>query len=159
MQIQNPDVASALRDSAKLTLAEVGNLSVGSNVSGVIDLSPLNQPVNIIGTSARSATGSSTLLSSDATADYIITGIYMTASSDASCDITEFWVGGTINGVASTRICSFQKNTLTAFTNSIFVPFEKPLLLKTGTTIAINMTFTVGSASFKAIAYGYKRTV
>lgn len=159
MQIQNPDVGKTLRDEANVQLAEIANVSISPNVQAVLDVTPSHQPLTIIGSASRSTTGSSGVINADTTADYIIKGIFLSATCDATADVTEFWIGGTINGVASTRLCSFQKTTLTAFTNSIYIPIPDGFILKAGSTVTINHAFTVGTSTIRGILYGFKRLI
>jgi len=159
MQVQNPDVGQALRNEASVPLMQASDISIAPNVQAVLDITPSHQPLTIIGSASRSTTGSSGLINADATADYIIKGLYLSACCDAAADVTEFWVGGTINGVASTRIAAFQKTTLTAFNNSIFIPIPDGFILKAGSNLTINHTFTVGTSTIRAIAYGFKRVL
>lgn len=159
MQIQNPDVGQVLRDEAKLTLVESSSQNLLPNVQAVIDVTPSKSVTRYLGSTLRSTTGTSSLLASDTLSEYVIHGIYISATADSSCDVSEFWIGGTIDGVASRRLCAFRKTTLTAFNGSLYVPFPVPLVLRQGTAIDLNLSFTVGTASFMAVVYGFKRPI
>lgn len=160
IKIQNSDAINAIRSAATLSISEGFPQELDTRVQPVMDMTPINNIyTEILGATSRSTTGSSAVLSADEDNFYYITGIQFCATADASCDCTDFWVGGLVNNV-SYRFINFIRTTLTAFNQSETLYFNKPFKIKvaTGATISLNQTFTVGTCSSRVIIYGYKRT-
>jgi len=155
MQIQNEDATRIIREGAKLTLAEGFPAVLLPNVVPVMDMTPNFHRKAIIKSVARAATGSSTIYTLPTGKRFVITGASLCAMADASCDATEFWIGITQNGVSSTRIISFPRLSLTAYSETLSVSFPVPIEVDANSSMSLNMTFTVGSATARATIFGY----
>lgn len=160
MQIQNPEVGEIARIQAGLTLSEGFPQNLIPNVQPVLDITPYkHQKTDWIKSGGSSATGGTTIVTTDAVKKTWLTGVYYTLIKDATCDVASnnnHLVSTTINGV-SVGLIRNSILTLTAQTINIFVEFPKPILLSKNSTVSIGtLTFTVGSMIRSAVLYGYE---
>jgi len=146
MLIQNPDVGSALREEAKLSLSEVSSLSIPSNVQSVIDVTPSKHQKFTIFSTTLATTGSSTVLSAKAGVRYRIHALQVSFIKDATCDGADGridWVC-TQDGVSKV-LCGYPVLTLTAMNQTNYLSFDCPILCDVNTAISTgSYTFTAG---------------
>lgn len=155
MLIQNPDVGQALRDEAKLQLAELPAVNVTPNVQAVIDITPSKQVKPYCVNGATTTSGTGTVLAAKEKVRYVLHGYTASFCKDATCDGADGNIQWNItqDGIVRT-FCSLPVLTLTAQQNTAMLFFQKPLVLDENTIIqAANYTFTAGKLRRNIVLY------
>ena len=148
MQTQNPLIGQIFRDEAKTTLSEGFPQNISSSIQPVLDISPsLHKYPTDVKTTEPTTSGSTNLAAT--TSDVkrtFLHGIAISYAKDATCDAADgqYRARCVINGV-SKIIISFPLITLTAQSASMYVQFDRPMLVDKSSALSITQpTFTVG---------------
>lgn len=154
MLIQNPDVGQMLREEAKLTTAEVASTSITPNVQAVVDVSSKNLPIKAFPISGTTS-GILTAYAGKTGYRLLLTGFLFSYAKDATCDIANgtMNIAATIDGIA-VSIARISVLTLTAQYDSVFVEFNRPLLIDENTNITTSSTYTAGTMVRALTLYG-----
>lgn len=110
----------------------------------------------ILGATARTTTGTSTLLTTSSVLDTYITGVNVSYTKDVACDVASGRLGitGVILG-ATTHLLSVAVLTLTAQNDTTSIEFNPPIKVDRNSAIALGITFTAGTACIAGNVSGY----
>ena len=124
-------------------------------------ITPTIQPVydvykrysNVVRSSSRTTTGSTTIYTTPTDRDFFLTNIYMSNQSDATCDSTSIFIQFTVLGVVTYYL--FPKLTLTALNQTNNIQFAAPIRVDRGTSIIMTQTFSVGASTSHGLISGF----
>lgn len=157
-EIRNSRVARELREAAQLQLAtDHLPMKLADYVMPTIEVNPrLVRVQNVIAHTSRSTTGTSTVYTVPSDRDFYLCMAQMSASFDATADSTNSFLTVTLDdGAANLRPIQLMKQTTTATAHNQAVFFNPPIKLKRGSTVGLNLSFTVGSGNGSANVSGY----
>lgn len=161
-KIYNSDLTRSIVEATRLQ-SGVDSIpsELADRVIATIETNPkLLRDTTLIKNTSISTTGNQTIFTSSATRDTFITGILLTATKDATCDVaigqSFASIFTTING-ATTTLAAFSGLTLTAQDKEIFIDFDKPLKIDKNVAVSIGGgAYTVGLNARAATIYGYE---
>jgi len=147
---------SISEDAARILNSKQGQF-LSDDVQGPVATIAINPVCNIVKHNNRSTTGSTTVYTTPSDKDFYLVAIHQSWAADASCDCLEFWVGATnaTDSTASTRYMAARRITLTAGRDQDTLVLPFPVRLARNSTITLNQSFTVGSASQHVTIFGY----
>ena len=155
--IQNPDATQAIRDQAKLTLAEGYPQVLNPNCQAVMDMTPRNHRNLNISRSTNTAT-SVTVYSVSSDKFFYLCSLDYGVVKDVTSDVATGRISmtATIDGVSQV-IATIPILTLTAQQIIISKSFNPPLRVDKGGIITIaNAASTAGTINKSATITGYE---
>ena len=161
IQIQNADAINAIRDGARLSLAEGFPTNLLPNIQPVLDMTPhfhkkINKVVSILDRSTT-ATGV-TIYSVPAGRKFYICGVYLNGSFAATSDATSVFLTGTIEGIPTDfyHLCKLTLVSSVILQTNPALFYPVPIIIDGGTNITFTSVFAVGAQTLTAQIYGYE---
>lgn len=158
VDVRNAEALAAIRKAAQLqVLGDKVPLRLSETVAPVMEMNPeLLRRCNVVANTSRSTTGTSTVYTVPSDKDFFLTSAQMSASYDATADSTNSFLTVTLDdGASSARPLQLMKQTTTASSLTQGLSFVPPIKLKRGTTVGLNLSFSVGSGNGSANITGY----
>lgn len=154
----NPSIAERIQRIFSFKAGDTLDNNV-TGIVGVIPITPISREQFASSVSASSSTNTVKALVDGK--DFYITGVWASYVKDATCDAGDgtFSVRATIDG-SMKDLFAFTLLTLTAQSDSVFIPLEKPIKVDRGGTLQISQpTFTAGKFRRSVTYVGYYEEV
>lgn len=158
-QINNSELTKSLIDGARLnTGRDKIPDQIAEKVVPILDTTPdFHRLTEFLASDAQTATQAAAVVyTTHATKKTYLTGVYLQNMSNATADNTSISLSVIPKGRARDFILRFMKLTTTAFSQSQFISFNKPLRLEENTTVLFASAFTVGASVSSIQVYGYE---
>ena len=156
-QIHNSELLQELKDGGKIQqLRDIIPNQLAEKVVPVMEVNPkLLRRCDVAVSGTRTSTGSTTLYTTPTDKDFYLTSALMEVGSDVTADNTGSYLRVVINGT-NVDIIYLRKPTTVATSQALSQDFSGcPIKLDRGSTIIMNLSFTVGAASQHALITGY----
>jgi len=154
--VQSSTLIQEIIDTAKLNAGKDRVPSeLRNEILPVIDVNPKHaRIIDVVKGSAASTTGSTTLYTTPADADFYLVACNLTSAYNAAADSTRTSLACTIGGASKTLI-AHKKISLTADAQTTPVVLPIPLKIDRNSAITLQRTFTVGAGETEANIFGY----
>lgn len=157
LDIQSKEVIDKISDELKVQPAMSIPRELGEKIQLVYGVNPIT-PRKVLSSTTASGSGSSNLLTTNATKLTYMTGLQYSFVKNVTSDLASGSLSLTvIIGGATVAVVRLSVLTLTAERGNISVSFDKPMLLDKGSLIRLSSdTFSAGALIRSAIVYGYE---
>jgi len=155
-QINNTELLTGMRNTAKIVNAEPVATQLGQTVVPTLETNPkFFRYVNKWGHQTTTNVGG-VLLTTPTNADFYLTFASLSRIKDATSDDTDVGLSIYLENGSVAYICELAGITLTAQSQDVAINFNPPIKLKRGTAISsFDTSTTVGVQRLNAVAMGY----
>jgi len=155
VEIQSKEVIDKISDELKIQPALNIPRNIGDKIELVYNVNA-ERIVNFMSRASSASTGTTTIHTAHATKDDYLTSIHYSFIADGTADNLNFVLTITPRGLGAITI-RLNKATTTAFTKDAQIIIDPPILLERSSGITMGTTFTVGTATKEATAWGYQK--
>jgi len=157
---QNKVIVNNIIDELKLNpITDIVPKSVIPTIQPVFEVK--KKLSTVLGATARTTNGTSTVFTSSSTLDTYITGATYSLIKDVTCDMASGRQGltATIGGVATTHFIDISALTLTAQNSVISLNFSIPLKIDRNSAVSMASVFTAGACVVSCNVIGYTEEI